>query len=139
MNLICQTSAVARFGRRLPPGQPVLRNYDETDMAGKDEEMKVRVPAVIKAAFKQLADSRFTSESEIAREAFLEYLSTRGVVLRDVPATHPVPQPSGPVSYRKSRKPNSNAGQKQTDSERKIVSVVEEEARRLRSLKEKKK
>lgn len=45
----------------------------------KSEEIKIRVPAAMKAALKQIADSRFTSESEIAREALLDYLAARGI------------------------------------------------------------
>ena len=59
----------------------------------KDEAIKIRVPLAIKNALKALADSRFTSESEIAREALLAYLTARGISpdsLRDAPASsHP--------------------------------------------------
>jgi Arc/MetJ-type ribon-helix-helix transcriptional regulator len=40
----------------------------------KDQEIKVRVPEAMKLAVKALADRRFSSESEIARAALLEYL-----------------------------------------------------------------
>lgn len=56
----------------------------------KDEEIKIRVPGSIKLAFKQLAEARFTSESELTREALLMYLSSRGITadqLRDAPVT----------------------------------------------------
>jgi len=50
-------------------------------MSAKDEEIKIRVPSAMKRAIKTLADKRFTSESEIAREALLEYLRSRGIGL----------------------------------------------------------
>jgi hypothetical protein len=45
----------------------------------KDEEIKVRVPGVLKAAIRALAERRLTSESEIAREALLDYLRARNI------------------------------------------------------------
>jgi Arc/MetJ-type ribon-helix-helix transcriptional regulator len=52
----------------------------------KGESINVRLPAALKAAVKTIADSRFTSESEIAREAIVEYLKVRGVALQPAEA-----------------------------------------------------
>lgn len=43
--------------------------------------MKVRVPRTMKRAFQALAAETFSSESEHARQAFIEYLAKRGVSL----------------------------------------------------------
>lgn len=45
----------------------------------KNDEIKIRMPRAIKLALKAVAGSRFTSESEVAREALLAYLSARGL------------------------------------------------------------
>ena len=39
-----------------------------------DEEMKIRVPAWMKAGFQRLAGERLTSEAQLARQAFLEFM-----------------------------------------------------------------
>lgn len=41
----------------------------------KSEEIKIRVPATLKQAIKDIADGRYTSESEIVREAIIAYLT----------------------------------------------------------------
>lgn len=43
----------------------------------KTEEIKIRVPTALKDAVKTVAEGRFTSESEIVREAIIMYLTTR--------------------------------------------------------------
>jgi len=45
----------------------------------KSEEIKIRVPASMKVAVGTIAKSRFTSESEIVREALLAYLAAKGI------------------------------------------------------------
>lgn len=45
--------------------------------APKDEEIKIRVPGAMKHAVQTIAARRMTSESEIAREALIEYLESR--------------------------------------------------------------
>jgi Arc/MetJ-type ribon-helix-helix transcriptional regulator len=57
-------------------------------MSAKDEEIKIRVPGAMKSAIKALASKRYTSESEIAREALLEYLRNRNVELREEPTPY---------------------------------------------------
>jgi hypothetical protein len=42
--------------------------------SGKTEEIKVRVPPALKQAVVALANARLSSESDIARQALLEYL-----------------------------------------------------------------
>lgn len=49
----------------------------------KDEEIKIRVPAVMKRGVKAIAARRLTSESEITREALREYLERQGVELHE--------------------------------------------------------
>lgn len=49
----------------------------------KDEELKVRIPLVLKDAIRALARARMTSESEIVREALLDYVHQRGSLLKD--------------------------------------------------------
>lgn len=41
----------------------------------------------MKQAFITLSDSRLTSESELAREAFIDYLKKHGITLAKVPET----------------------------------------------------
>jgi hypothetical protein len=58
----------------------------------KSEEIKVRVPDGFKSAVLKIAHQRFTSESEIVREALLEYLRARNIdpfILRDDGAPAP--------------------------------------------------
>lgn len=43
----------------------------------KGEEIKLRVPKLLKAKVRAIADQRYTSESEIVREAILEYIALR--------------------------------------------------------------
>lgn len=59
----------------------------------KDEEIKVRVPAPIKRAIQKIAADRFTSESEIAREAFIDYIKSHPAglaVLQQISPQHKV-------------------------------------------------
>jgi Arc/MetJ-type ribon-helix-helix transcriptional regulator len=51
----------------------------------KDSAIKVRLPQRLKEALKTIADERFTSESEIAREAILEYLRSRNIEVHEQP------------------------------------------------------
>lgn len=41
--------------------------------------MKVRVPGAVKTFFGAIAQAEFTTESEVARRALLEYLNRRGI------------------------------------------------------------
>ena len=43
----------------------------------KTEEIKVRVPTSLKEGIVDIANSRMTSESEIVREALIQYLQSR--------------------------------------------------------------
>jgi len=45
-----------------------------TTVNRQSEDLKVRLPQAVKAALRRVADSRYTSESEIAREALIAYL-----------------------------------------------------------------
>lgn len=73
----------------------------------KTEEIKIRVPTALKIAVKHVADGRFTSESEIVREAIIMYLQTRNPEqLQDKPVS------SGPAK---------------AAAEAKIVAAVQEE------------
>jgi predicted transcriptional regulator len=93
----------------------------------KTEDIKVRLPAAIKAALRQIADSRFTTESEIAREALLEYLARRNVQLREE-AVLTAPLPEGkPVTYGKAKGQVSKK-----DTERKILDIVKQKADQAR-------
>jgi len=47
------------------------------------EKVKVRVTATMKAAFLQLKREKHKKESELAREAFVEYLAKHGITLAD--------------------------------------------------------
>lgn len=94
-------------------------------MAGKDHDIKVRVPAVIKKAFKAYADSRFTTESEIAREALLEYAERHGIPLRDsseAPSAPPTPPPAEPVTYRGSK--SSKRSEPSEATAKAVVAIV---------------
>jgi Arc/MetJ-type ribon-helix-helix transcriptional regulator len=70
----------------------------------KDGGINVRLPRSLKNAIKAIADQRFTSESEIAREAIIEYLQTRNISLREEPdpygssSTSPTPPSTKAVS-----------------------------------------
>lgn len=104
-------------------------------MPGKDEEIKIRVPGSMKRAIKQVADGRFTSESEIAREALLEYLRSRNISLQEdstsaaPPASNP---PTEPVSYKKPRKAKSSSKAAVEEAEQKILDAIKAEAERLK-------
>lgn len=102
-----------------------------------DAEMKTRVPKAMKQAFKAIAQARTTysqtvGESDVAREAMLEYLQHRGYVLEDngnilPPESLPTP-PTEPVHYRgKSKgakgKPSSSS---KMDTDRKIADIIRE-------------
>lgn len=57
--------------------------------SSKDEEIKVRVPSAMKQAVQALASRRYTSESEIARQALLEYIEAHtDVALRETPVRY---------------------------------------------------
>jgi len=47
----------------------------------KTDEIKIRVPPIMKREINRLAENRMTSESEIAREAFIFYLQSKGISL----------------------------------------------------------
>lgn len=70
----------------------------------KEQAIKIRVPSALKTTVTQLADARFTSESQIVREALLEYLQRRGLVaggpaaLHDAPSSNPPPDPLSPAA-----------------------------------------
>lgn len=73
-------------------------------MSGKPDDIKVRVPAPMKRAIKRLADERFTTESEIAREAILQYLAARDIILKDEPSDAPAPA-TKPVTHQVNSNP----------------------------------
>lgn len=87
-----------------------------------DEEMKIRVPAKMKADFQALAAAKLTSESAVAREALLEYLKNHQEELKEAAPPYPAggtsPVPTGkPVTYRKGTKKGTR---------RKILDTVRE-------------
>jgi hypothetical protein len=45
----------------------------------KTEDIKIRIPTSMKNAIIAIANARVTSESEIGREAMVEYLTKRGI------------------------------------------------------------
>jgi Arc/MetJ-type ribon-helix-helix transcriptional regulator len=96
-------------------------------MSAKDEEIKIRVPGAMKSAIKALASKRYTSESEIAREALLEYLRSRNIELREYsePATAAPSPPEKPVSY---LKPKRKANSKMAAAEAEVAQIVESES-----------
>lgn len=57
----------------------------------KDEALKIRVPRALRRHFQVLAAQRMTSESELYREALIEYCDTRGLKLpgRQAPPRRP--------------------------------------------------
>jgi hypothetical protein len=67
----------------------------------KTVSIQVRVPASMKAALKSLADKRLTTESEIGREAIIEYLAKRDITVDQLRAP--------PVTYK-----STPSGQKDT-------------------------
>lgn len=74
----------------------------------KDEEIKVRVPGSVKSAIREIAESRLTSESEIAREALIDYLARRGIgpaQLREGHTTTPMPVPKPESKYPQAERP----------------------------------
>lgn len=77
-------------------------------MQPKEEEIKVRVPGSIKAGVQALAASRFTSESEITRQALIEYLSKHSPQFRETHLAPALP-PAKPVSYSKRRQARQRA------------------------------
>jgi Arc/MetJ-type ribon-helix-helix transcriptional regulator len=95
-------------------------------MSAKDEEIKIRVPGAMKSAIKALASKRYTSESEIAREALLEYLRSRNIELREYSAPATAPSlTEKPVSY---LKPKRKANSKMAAAEAEVAQIVESES-----------
>lgn len=99
--------------------------------------MKTRVPGIIKRAIAKIASQRFTSESEIAREAFIEYLERHGVSLHaelhDEPGAAAPPAvvqpPAQPVHY--SRKKKSSSGRRpKTDIAAEGIAALEKDIKR---------
>lgn len=73
----------------------------------KTEEIKIRVPTALKEAVKAVADGRFTSESEIVREAIIQYLQNRApaALKESAPSSAASQATTKPTSYKKKLKP----------------------------------
>lgn len=71
----------------------------------KEEDIKVRVPTSLKVELQELADSRLTSISSIAREALLEYLTNQraGQFREGEPPMTKPGKPGKSINYRKRR------------------------------------
>jgi hypothetical protein len=74
----------------------------------KTEDIKVRVPIAIKLALQSIAQSRLTTESEILREALLQYLKNHDPEIKEAAnaaasETHRKLQAVANISYLKKR------------------------------------
>jgi hypothetical protein len=79
------------------------KQIEESD-AGKGRVIRARVPEVIKQAVKAISDARYTTESEIAREALLEYLVRRNLIKAPaIPTVEPADQPAEPTENPKQK------------------------------------
>lgn len=78
----------------------------------------------MKTTVKAVADSRVTSESEIFREAMVEYLAVRGIEMKETHQVIPHPVDAKPVNYRDPKRKVSSSPKMDTDH--KIATVLRE-------------
>jgi hypothetical protein len=81
------------------------RKQNEAKPVSRDQGIRARVPKVIKEAVLAIAERRFTTESEITREALLEYLVKRKLIT--LPGSDA--NPSGPDEQARSHRSKHDA------------------------------